>query len=166
VPHIELDALHHGPNWTEPTDAEFCAKVRAAMDGAPRGWIIDGGYDRKLQGLVTDAADTIAWLDVPLHTILLRLWRRTSHRIRHNVELWNGNRESWRTALGGWDSLFMWAIRSYFRHQREWPVRFGSHPGFIRLRGDAAARRWLEYTVATRALSPIPSQSHTHSPGS
>jgi adenylate kinase family enzyme len=154
VPHIELDALHHGPNWAQPTDEEFRAKVQAAMDAAPEGWVIDGGYDRKLRGLVTDASDTVAWLDVPLHTILLRLWRRTSNRIRHNVELWNGNRESWQTALWGWDSLFMWAIRSYFRHRRQWPVHFASHPDFIRLRGDAAARQWVEHTVATRALHP------------
>jgi len=26
-PYIELDALHHGPNWSEPTAEEFRAKV-------------------------------------------------------------------------------------------------------------------------------------------
>jgi len=81
------------------------------------------------------------------------LWRRTSHRIRHNVELWNGNRESWVTALWGWESLFVWAIRSYFRHRREWPVRFAAHHGFIHLRGDAEARAWLEATIASRSVS-------------
>jgi adenylate kinase family enzyme len=166
VPHIELDALHHGPNWAEPTPEEFRAKVQAAMDAAPGGWVIDGSYEAKLHGLVTDAADTVAWLDVPLPLILWRLWRRTSHRVRHKVELWNGNRESWATAFWGWDSLFMWAIRSYFRHQREWPVRYGAHPGYIRLRGDQAARAWLEHTVAIRAVSPDLSQARTRSPGS
>jgi len=121
------------------------------MDAAPDGWVIDGNYERKLGSLVTDAADTIAWLDVALPVILIRLWQRTSYRIRHKVELWNGNRESWSTAVWGWESLFVWAVRSYFRHRREWPRRFGSHPGFVRLRGDAAARAWLEYTVAARA---------------
>jgi hypothetical protein len=151
VPCVELDALHHGPNWVEASAEEFCAKVQAAMDAAPDGWVIDGNYERKLGGLVVDAADTIAWLDVALPIILIRLWQRTSYRIRHNVELWNGNRESWTTALWGWESLFVWAIRSYFRHRREWPRRYASHPGFVRLRGDAAARAWLEHTVAARA---------------
>lgn len=150
MPHVELDALHHGPNWTEASPQEFQAKVTAAMAAAPDGWVIDGNYDRKLGTLVTDAADTVAWLDVNLLMILVRLWGRTSHRIRHNIELWNGNRESWSTAVWGWESLFVWAIRSYFRHRREWPVRFAAHPGFVRLRGDAQARSWLEYTVATR----------------
>src|SRR5947207_570125 len=129
VVHVELDALHHGPNWVQASAEEFRAKVRAAMDAAPDGWVIDGNYERKLGSLVTDAADTIAWLDVALPVILIRLWQRTSYRIRHKVELWNGNRESWSTAVWGWESLFVWAVRSYFRHRREWPRRFGSHPG-------------------------------------
>jgi adenylate kinase family enzyme len=144
VPHVELDALHHGPNWSEPSAEEFRARVRAAMDAAAdRGWVIDGNYERKLDALVTDAADTVVWLDLPLPTLLLRLWRRTSRRITQNVELWNGNREAWSTALWGRDSLFIWAVRSYVRHQREWPGRYGSHPGFVRLRSAEAARRWL-----------------------
>jgi hypothetical protein len=154
VAHIELDALHHGPNWVEATAEEFCAKVRAAMDAAPDGWVIDGNYDRKLRGLVTDAADTVGWLDVALAIILIRPWRRTSYRIRHNVELWNGNRESWGTALLGVGIAIVWAIRSYFRQRHEWHVRFASHPGFVRLRGGAAARGWLEHRRDAAELRP------------
>jgi adenylate kinase family enzyme len=142
--HVELDALHHGPNWTEASAEVLAARVRAAMDANPNGWVIDGNYERKLETLVIDAADTIVWLDLPLHTLLLRLFRRTSSRIRGNVELWNGNRESWRTALWGRESLFVWAVRSYFRHHRDWPRWLGSHPGFVRLRTSAEAERWLK----------------------
>jgi adenylate kinase family enzyme len=145
LPHIELDALHHGPNWSQPTAQEFYARVQAVLDANPGGWVIDGNYERKLETLVTDAADTIVWLDLPLHTLLRRLWWRTSSRIRDDVELWNGNRESWRTALWGGESLFVWTIRSFFHHRREWPRRLGSHPGFVRLRSPEAAKRWLEH---------------------
>jgi adenylate kinase family enzyme len=144
VPHIELDALHHGPNWSEATAEVFRARVRTAMGADPhRGWVIDGNYERKLDALVTDAADTIVWLDLPLRLLLWRLWTRTSYRIRHNVELWNGNHEAWGTAVWGRESLFVWAIRSFIRHRREWPSRYGSHPGFVRLRTPEDARRWL-----------------------
>ncbi|HLZ31931.1 MAG TPA: AAA family ATPase [Chloroflexota bacterium] len=144
VVHVELDALHHGPNWSEPAAAEFRARVRAAMDAASSdGWVIDGNYERKLDALVTDAADTVVWLDLPLRVLLWRLWTRTSRRIRDDVELWNGNRESWRTALWGRESLFQWAIRSFARHRREWPRRYASHPGFVRLRTPAEIRAWL-----------------------
>lgn len=138
VPHIELDALHHGPNWAQPTAEEFQQRVRAAMQAAPDGWVVDGNYDGKLGALVTGAADVIVWLDPPLHTILNRLLRRTFYRVRNNVELWNGNRESWRTAIWQRDALVWWAVRSFFRHRREWPGR-----GYVRLRSDRAARRWL-----------------------
>jgi len=143
VPHVELDALHHGPNWSEPSSDEFCRRVRAVIDTNPRGWVIDGNYERKLGHLVTDAADTVVWLDLPLWTLLARLWRRTSRRIRSNAELWNGNRESWRTALWGPESLFVWTIRSFFRHRREWPQRFAKHSNFVRLRTPAEAHDWL-----------------------
>jgi adenylate kinase family enzyme len=147
VPHIELDALHHGPNWAEPTAAQFRALVQSVMTSHPDGWVIDGSYERKLGGLVTDAADTVVWLDLPLALLLGRLWRRTSTRIRANVELWNGNRESWHTALWGWDALFMWTIRAFFRQRREWPRRYASHPGFVRLRTTREVRQWLEATT-------------------
>jgi len=143
VEHIELDALHHGPNWSEPTADQFRNAVQLAMDRQPDGWVIDGSYERKLGSLVTDAADTVVWLDLPLALKLGRLWRRTSHRIRDHVELWNGNHESWRSVLWGWDSLVPWSIRAHFRQRREYPRRFAGHPNFVRLRTTREVRLWL-----------------------
>jgi hypothetical protein len=75
---------------------------------------------------------------------LRRLWRRTSHRIRNDVELWSGNKEQWRTALWGRESLFMWMVRGHFRHRREWPARYGADPRFVRLRSVDEAKEWLD----------------------
>jgi adenylate kinase family enzyme len=144
LPFVELDALHHGPNWAEPTDEEFRARVSKAIEAMPDGWVIDGNYDSKLGDTVIGTADTIVWLDLPLAVKLPRLWRRTVTRIRDDVELWNGNRESWRDAFGGRDSLFGWMLRTHFRQRRTWPGRFGDDPRFVRLRSDAEARRWLQ----------------------
>lgn len=144
VPFVELDALHHGPNWAEPTNDEFRARVREAMEAAPDGWVIDGNYEPKLGETVLGEADTIVWLDPPLGLKLRRLWRRTSHRIRNDVELWNGNKETWWNAVCGPQSLFGWMLRTHFRQRREWPRRFGGDPRFVRLRSAAEARAWLE----------------------
>ncbi len=122
VPWIELDALHHGPNWAEPPVAVFRARVQAALDAAPGGWVVDGNYGGKLGDLVLDAADTIVWLDPPLRVMFPRLWRRTLHRIRHDVELWNGNRETWRDQFASRETIFYWAVRSHFRHRRGLPA--------------------------------------------
>jgi adenylate kinase family enzyme len=144
VPYVELDALHHGPNWSEPTDEEFRARVCEAMDGAPRGWVIDGNYESKLGDTVIGETDTIVWLDLPLRLKLGRLWRRTSDRIGDDVELWNGNKENWRNAFWGRESLFAWMLRTHFSQRREWPRRYGADPRFVHLRSDAEARAWLE----------------------
>jgi adenylate kinase family enzyme len=143
VPYLELDAIHHGPNWTEANAEELQARVREFMASAPDGWVIDGNYERKLGDLVIASADRIVWLDPPLRVALRRLWRRTRHRIRDRVELWGGNRETWRGGFFGWNSLFAWTVRAWVRHRRAWPRTFAGHPDVIRLRSDEEARRWL-----------------------
>jgi adenylate kinase family enzyme len=144
VPYLELDAVHHGPNWTEASAEELQARVGEFMASAHEGWVIDGNYEPKLGNLVLGAADRIVWLDPPLRVALRRLWRRTSTRIRDRVELWNGNQESWRGGFLGWNSLFVWTLRSWIRHRREWPREFAGDARVIRLRSVGEARRWLD----------------------
>ena len=127
VPYLELDAIHHGPNWTEASADELQARVREFF-----------------AGLVLEAADEIVWLDPPLRVALRRLWRRTVTRIRDDVELWSGNRESWRGGFWGRESLFAWTLRSWVRHRRRWPRKFAGDPRVVRLRSAEDARRWLE----------------------
>jgi len=142
--YVELDALHHGPDWSEPTDEEFRARVRTAMADAPQGWVVDGNYDPKLGETVIGEADQIVWLDLPLRLKLRRLWRRTIHRLRNDVELWNGNRETWREAFASRDSIFVWLVRGHVRHRREFPERFADDPRLVRLRSVGEARQWLD----------------------
>jgi adenylate kinase family enzyme len=144
VTYIELDALHHGPNWSEPTDEEFQVTVRRALDGAAGGWVVDGNYDSKLGDLVVAQADTIVWLDLPLSVKWRRVWRRTMHRVRKRVELWNGNRESWRDQFASRDSIFIQVVRTHVRHRRRWPKRFDGEARLVRLRSEDDIRRWLE----------------------
>jgi adenylate kinase family enzyme len=147
VPHIELDALHHGPNWSAPSAEEFRERVRAAMESAADGWVIDGSYDSKLGDTVTGMADTIVWLDPPFLLLYSRLWRRTLHQIVNKVELWNGNRETWRNQFASRESIFLLTIRAYRRQRRTWPAMFRGDDRLVRLRSDAAARRWMEAQI-------------------
>jgi adenylate kinase family enzyme len=155
--YIELDALHWGPNWTMPPAEEFQARVEAALAAAQGGWVADGNYDSRLNKTVVAAADTIIWLDLPLGIKMYRLSRRTWRRVRGNIELWNGNRERWRDAFFGRESLFVWTIRQHVRHRRQWPSRFAADPRFIRLRSEAEVRRWLDEW--TEGSSPTGCQS-------
>jgi adenylate kinase family enzyme len=144
LPHIELDALHWGPGWSEPSPAAFRETVRDIMDANPRGWVIDGNYDRKLEDTVIAAADMIVWIDLPLSVVFFRLWHRTIHRVVHRDELWNGNRETWREQFASRDSIFIWAFHAHRRHRRAWPQEFANGPHLVRLRTRADVRRWLD----------------------
>jgi adenylate kinase family enzyme len=145
VPHLETDALVHGPGWTETPDDE----LRAAIEQFTRsdGWVIDSDYRRKLGTLVLERADTVVWLDLPLRVCLRRLWGRTIPRIRDQKPLWNDNRESWRAAFWGWESLFVYAIRKHVGHRRRFTELLArpelAHLDLVRLRSPAEVERWL-----------------------
>lgn len=145
LPFVELDALCHGPNWEEAPDDVFRARVEEAIAAAPHGWVIDGNYGRKLSEVVLERADTLVWLDIPLHVCLRRLWVRTWRRILQREELWNGNRESVATAFFARDSLFVWAITSHRRRRRTLPERLSRHGHLevVRLRSAHDVERWL-----------------------
>ena len=140
LPFHEVDALHHGPNWTEATPDELRAKVEPLL--AAQGWVIDGAYMGKLGLLVVEAADTVVWVDLPLRVWLPRLVRRTWRRIRRREVLWNGNQESYRGAFLGWNALVPWAIRAHFSRRREYPARL-AHLPVVRLRTQAEVDRFL-----------------------
>src|SRR5215216_3162844 len=142
--HVELDALFHGPNWTQPPREEFQRRVLAALDGLD-GWVVDGNYRSRIGALVLEHADTIVWLDLPLRVCLGRIWRRTWRRILSREELWESkNRETIRNFFAR-DSLFVWAIQSHRRHRRDMPEWIARHPHLdvAHLRSLRDVERWL-----------------------
>jgi adenylate kinase family enzyme len=141
VPCIELDALHHGPNWTAASAEELRAKLSRLLDDQ-HGWVVDGNYDSKLGTLVTDRAHLTVWLDLPLPTKLWRLAHRTARRWLQSEELWNGNRETLRGLFWGRDALLPWSVRTHFQHRREWPTQLAGQP-LARLRSPTEVDAWL-----------------------
>jgi adenylate kinase family enzyme len=137
---VELDALVHGPDWTETPNAELKAILRPILE--EDGWVIDGNYTGKIGTLVTDAADTVVWLDLPTRVWLTRLARRTWRRVTRHEKLWNGNTETWRDAVWGRESLFGYALLSQPRRRREYPRRLAGRP-VVRLRHPREVERWL-----------------------
>jgi hypothetical protein len=116
------------------------------MDELPDGWVIDGNYEGKLGDLVLGEADTIVWLDLPFLVKVRRLWRRTMERVGGGVELWGGNKETWRGAFWGRDSLLWWMVKTHVKQKRRWPALFAGDPRLVRLRSVKEARRWLDTT--------------------
>ncbi|MBM3129626.1 MAG: adenylate kinase [Chloroflexi bacterium] len=142
-PHIETDALHWEPNWTEAPREIFRARVDAALRGDC--WVIDGNYG-KVRDLVWARADTLVWMDYALPVIFWRLGWRTLKRIVTRETLWGNNREGWRAVFGR-DSLFLWALSSRPRHRRDYPALLQqpeyAHLKLIHLHSPRATDEWL-----------------------
>jgi adenylate kinase family enzyme len=146
VPFVELDALVHGPNWTEISDEGLREAVVPIVAGD--GWVIDGSYQRKIGDLVLEHADTIVWLDLPIRIWLPRLLRRTLRRIRGRERLWNDNRESLRTAFWGRESLVGYALGAHFRNRRELPSCLAPYR-VVRLRTPSEVDRFVRDAAST-----------------
>jgi hypothetical protein len=154
VPFHELDALHHGPNWTEATSEELRAKVEPIVESD--AWVIDGAYRGKLGDLVFERAEVVVWLDLPLRVWLPRLVWRTAHRVLRREELWNGNREQLRFVFDPRYSVIIFAVRNYRRRRRAYPAELARFP-VARLRTTADVDAFLRRAaLATAARRPTP----------
>jgi adenylate kinase family enzyme len=142
VPHIEIDALFHGPNWESVTLDVLRERVEQATSKGD--WVSDGTYHQLIGELVLERAETIAWLDLPIRLVVWRLLRRTYVRKKHDVELWHGNRE------GPWLEILrylVWpAFKRGFENRRRLPALFARHPHLrvYRLRSDRAVQAFVE----------------------
>ena len=148
VPLIELDALRHGPNWTETPDDRFRELVGAQT--VADAWVVDGNYSMTMD-LTWGRADTLVWLDYPLRVVLWRLFRRTNRRIFRRELLWNGNRESFANAYLSRESLYVWVLRTFWRRRRNWPRWLAEgyrHLAVRRFRTPAEADGWLRSIAA------------------
>jgi adenylate kinase family enzyme len=154
VPHVELDALHHDAGWQEAPAEVLQARVDAALEAAPGGWVVDGNYHGKIGTSVLERADTVVFLDLPRRVALRRVLWRTSSRIVSRKELWNGNRETLRNALSR-DSIVWWVITQHGSYRTKWGPRIEplTHLQVVRLRSAAEVRAWLQSIQATETMS-------------
>ena len=148
IRHVEIDALHHGPNWESCGPDLLRERVTAATEGD--GWVTDSTYHSMLGDLVVRRAEFVVWLDLPIPLVMWRLLRRTHVRNRDKVELWNGNVEpGWRESLG----YLIWpALKRSFKNRREFPSRFAD-VRVQRLRSDRDVRMFVQSIQATPSTS-------------
>ena len=150
VPHVELDALYFGPNFSTAPLSVLRERTSAAIAGDR--WVTDGNKSA-VRNLVWPRADTIIWLDYPLAVSLWRL----------------GKRALWRTSVlkaqaaeagekAGLPKQFLSAakgvlkaLRSQRGQRREYPRMFADpknqHLAVVRLRSPRATRRWLARVI-------------------
>jgi adenylate kinase family enzyme len=145
IPHFELDAIHWQENW-EPLPVEkFRTQVSKVL--TQEAWVIDGNY-RKVRDLIWKRADTVVWLDYSLPRILCQLLQRTFRRVLTHEELWNENREHFRSQFLSRDSLFLWAIKTYPKRKNLYPELFDQpkyhHLHIVHLVSPKTRDKWLD----------------------
>ncbi|MCK9894160.1 adenylate kinase [Frankia sp. AgB32] len=151
VPHVELDALNHGPDWVPRP--EFAPDVDAATS-AP-AWVVDGNYSAVLD-LVWSRADTVVWLDLPRWLVEWRLVRRTAGRLVLRRELWNGNRERWRDVPRA-DHPIRWSWRKHPVYRVRYAERFAAESPdrvCVRLVSPREAEAWCAAVARGGAGAP------------
>jgi adenylate kinase family enzyme len=145
LPHVELDALFWGPDWTPAPRHRFRVQVSRALDG--EAWATDGNYSAA-RDIVWGRADTLVWLDYALPLVLWRVSRRTMRRALTGQVLWSGNQERLSNALLSSDSLILYALRTHRRRRRDY-ARLSNQPEYahlnvVRLHSPGETQRWLQ----------------------
>lgn len=109
APHTEIDALHHGPNWTPRP--EFSNDVRALAQ--QDAWTTEWQYSAA-RPVLAENADLVVWLDLPFVTVVLpRVVARTVRRRLGREVLWNGNVEPpLHTFFTDRQHIVRWAVRT------------------------------------------------------
>lgn len=137
APHVEIDALFHGPGWRQLPDFED----RVADFVAWPAWVTEWQYSQ-VRELLADRADLIVWLDLPRHVVMRQVIARTARRRLRREELWNGNVESslWHAATDP-EGIIRWA----------WETDHKTRPRML----DCARRRPLLPIVRCRTHAQV-----------
>ena len=145
--HVELDALHWGPEWVPKPQPEF-AHLTDVATTAPR-WVVDGNY-RIVREIVWPRATSIVWLNLGCATVFARASKRTMRRSLSGEELYAGNRESLGRAFLSRESILLWVLQTYSRRRREFQL----------LKQDAQTLKWFEFQRQSEAEAFMRSIRH------
>jgi adenylate kinase family enzyme len=146
VPHIEIDAIHHQPNWQPLDPDELRRRIALAIESD--GWVVDGNYSAVAEQ-VRARADTLVWIDLTRSTVLRQIVARTVRRLWRHEILWNGNRERWRNllTLDPNESVIMWAWTKHAHYAERYAALAAStvhgDPTFVRLTSRSAVEAFL-----------------------
>jgi len=141
IPHVEIDALFHGPAWT-PRET-FAAEVDAFS--AEPNWVTEWQYST-VRALLAGRADLLVWLDLNRAAVMRRVVRRTVRRRLRRQVLWNGNIEPplW-TVFTDPEHIVRWAWSTHPMTAQRVAAVHQQRPGLVivRLAGQRAVEQWI-----------------------
>ena len=110
IPHIELDAIYWGPNWTAKPFPKFREIVEEIT--TRDSWIVEGNY-MSVQDIVLSKAELVIWLNYSFPVVFYRALSRTVRRMITQEEIFSGNKEKFFEQFFTKDSLLYWVIKTY-----------------------------------------------------
>lgn len=135
LPLVHMDQLGWQPGWVETEKAELNASLADAV--AQEAWLIEGNYGSTLIPRL-ERADTVIYLDFPIHLCLWRLIRRiVAHRGQSRPDMPEGCPERF-------DAAFFWYVFNWKRGPRlRTEQKLANYPGtVIRLRNPRELSEW------------------------
>jgi predicted kinase len=150
VPHVELDALYFGANFSTVPLPVLRERTSAAI--AAERWVTDGNKSA-VRDLVWPRADTVIWLDYPVVVSLWRLAKRALWRtsVLRAQAAGAGDKVGLSRNLVAAARGVLTALRSHMGQRREYPRMFAEpqnqHLAVLRLRSPRATRRWVRQVV-------------------
>ncbi len=127
IPHIELDALYWGPNWTATPNDLFRERTRDAISADE--WVCDGNYS-VVRDLVWGRATGVIFLNYSFGRVFYRAVRRTLRRAISQELLYGNNVEHLMPIDPEW--IPWWVVRTYRKNRRVYAERL-ARPEFARL---------------------------------
>ena len=147
VPHVELDSLYFGPDFSTVPEPVLRERVATAIQGDR--WVTDGNK-RAVRDLVWPRADTIIWLDYPTALTLWRLGRRATRRtasLRTQAAAEGRTKDLPKQLIAAAKGVLT-ALRSHTGQRREFPQLFAApenqHLEVVRLRSPRETQRWSD----------------------
>lgn len=157
LPRLDLDAVFWDRDWTQRDVAEARGLIHAFVAAHPEGWVADGNWTTRLEGLLDPGtpggADVVVWIDHPRSVVMRRVVARTVRRGMLREELWHGNRER----ISSWvrwapeENIMRWAWTAYPRIRARMLERMAAGEPIVHLDGQRAVDAWLSSLPADRA---------------
>ena len=141
LPHVEIDALFHGPGWTPRSTFEDDVHRFVAEPA----WVTEWQY-RQVRALLAAHADLLVWLDLSRWRVMEQVARRTLRRRLRRQELWHGNVEpSLWTIFTDPDHIVRWAWSTHSKTAERVSALCEQRPGLdvVRLQTRSAVEDWV-----------------------
>ncbi|MFD1851381.1 DNA topology modulation protein [Oceanobacillus bengalensis] len=143
-----LDSLYWKPNWVEASLEEFSKAQQNIVN--QNQWIIEGNYNNTFE-IRAEHADTIIYLELPLHVCLYRVVKRyVKNRGRTRSDMGKGCKEKLDWAF----IKFIWT--TYYPRKKKMEERFqsfqkrGTNKEIIVLKSKQEIHSYLEKITSSK----------------